>query len=78
MGFFTVLLTVLGAAVLGQALLISGGDASAVHDSERVILALEMIHLPWQAAFAFALAWLMRPPRAARKAAPTAPSPAAT
>lgn len=78
MGFFAILLTVLGAAVLGQALLISGGDAAAVHDSERVILALEIIHLPWQVAFAFALAWLMRSPHASGKAALTAPAPSAS
>lgn len=74
MGFFAILLSALGAVLLGQALLLSGGDPAAVHDSERVILALEMIHLPWQTAFAFALAWLMRPPHAPRKATPPTPS----
>lgn len=74
MGLFAILLTMLGAVGVGQALLLAGDDpAAAAHDSERVILALEMIHLPWQAAFAFALAWLMRPVRASRRSSVSDP-----
>jgi hypothetical protein len=71
MSFFTLLLGAIGAAGVGQAVLLAGADLpSAAHDTERLIIGFESVHLPWQAAFAFALAWLMRPPHAPRKAAP--------
>ncbi|MCW3848438.1 hypothetical protein OF829_14445 [Sphingomonas sp. LB-2] len=70
MSFFTLLLGAIGAAGLGQAVLFAGPDLiAASHDSERLIIGFESVHLSWQAAFAFALAWLMRPPHAPRRAA---------
>jgi hypothetical protein len=69
MAFFTVLLGAVGAAGLGQAVLFAGPDLpSASHDTERLIIGFESVHLPWQAAYAFALAWLMRTPHAAKRA----------
>lgn len=68
MGFFTLLLGAVGAVGMGQAMLFAGPDhASAARDAERLIIGFESVHLSWQAAFAFALAWLMRPPHAPRK-----------
>jgi hypothetical protein len=60
-----------------QAMLYAGTEPfSAAHDPERLIVGYELVHLPWQALFAVALAWLMRPPHSARKAAPAkGPSP---
>jgi len=70
MGFFTLLLGAVGAAGLGQAVLFAGPDLiAASHDTERLIIGFESVHLSWQAAFAFALAWLMRPPHAAKRVA---------
>jgi hypothetical protein len=79
MGFFTLLLGAVGAAGMGQAVLFAGPDyASAARDSERLIIGFESVHLTWQAAFAFALAWLMRPPHAPKKAVdPSPPHPQA-
>ena len=81
MGFFTILLGAVGAAGVGQAILFAGPDLpAAAHDSERLIIGFESVHLPWQATYAFALAWLMRPPHAPRKAAtpPAAPASGST
>lgn len=73
MSFFTLLLGAVGAAGVGQAVLFAGLDLpSAAHDTERLIIGFESVHLSWQAAFAFALAWLMRPPHAPRKPSPPA------
>ncbi|MEZ0242962.1 MAG: hypothetical protein ACAH11_06270 [Sphingomonas sp.] len=70
MAFFTILLGAVGAAGLGQAVLFAGADLpSAAHDTERLIIGFESVHLPWQAAYAFALAWLMRPPHAVKRPA---------
>ena len=75
MGFFTVLLGAVGAAGMGQAVLFAGPDyASAARDTERLIIGFESVHLSWQAVFAFALAWLMRPPHAPRRAASQPPA----
>lgn len=74
MSFFTLLLGAVGAAGVGQAVLFAGADLiAASHDTERLIIGFESVHLSWQAAFAFALAWLMRPPHARK----VTPSPAA-
>ena len=73
MSFFTVLLGAIGAAGVGQAVLFAGADLiAASHDSERLIIGFESVHLSWQVAFAFALAWLMRPPHAKKVSPPVA------
>lgn len=75
-GFFTAVLTVLGAVGMGQAVLFAGTDyATAARDSEALIIGFESVHLPWQAAFAVALAWLMRPRHAPKRAPNPSPPP---
>ena len=76
MGLAVIALSALGGAGVGAALLYAGdGLTSAIHDPERLIVGYELIHLPWQILFALALAWLMRPPHAPKRAAtpPAAP-----
>jgi hypothetical protein len=62
----TVVLTAIGALGMAQGLILAG-DSIDTHRTEPLVLWFECVHLPWQAAFAVALAWLMRPPRPARR-----------
>lgn len=79
MSFFTILLGAVGAAGMGQAVLFAGSDyAAAARDTERLIIGFESVHLPWQAVFAFALAWLMRPPHAPKRVGVSSPAPPAS
>ncbi len=64
----TVALTVIGALGMAQGLILSG-ETMDTHHVEPLSLWFETVHLPWQALFALALAWLMRPPRAPKRAA---------
>jgi hypothetical protein len=65
----TLVLTVIGALGMAQGLILSG-ETMDTHRTEPLILWFECVHLPWQIAFALALAWLMRPPRPPKPAAP--------
>jgi len=71
MSVATVVLGVIGALGMAQGLMLSG-DTMDTHRVEPLVFWFECVHLPWQIAFAVALAWLMRPPKPARRAA-TAP-----
>ncbi|MES2444479.1 MAG: hypothetical protein V4574_16760 [Pseudomonadota bacterium] len=63
-----VALTIIGALGMAQGLILSGGSIDT-HEPEALILWFECVHLPWQAVFALALAWLMRPPRPVKRSA---------
>lgn len=63
----TIALTVIGALGMAQGLILSG-ETMITHRTEPLIIWFECVHLPWQLVFALALAWLMRPPRLAKRA----------
>lgn len=62
----TIALTVIGALGMAQGLILSG-ETMLTHRTEPLIIWFECVHAPWQIAFALALAWLMRPPKAVHR-----------
>lgn len=65
MGGAVAMLGAIGAAGVAEGALFAEAMDGRPRDAGRLIIGFECVHLPWQVAFALALAWLMRPLRRA-------------